>query len=137
MSGRYDDILNHPYPLPSRRAKMSMTDRAAQFSPFAALTGYSSAIEETGRLTDREIELDENEKAMLDLQQQYLQANLSGQPEVSFTCFVPDARKEGGSYETVSGKLKKIDIYNRVYVLTDGRFVQMDRIVQIKSEYTP
>lgn len=133
MSGRYDDIINTPYPTPSKRLKMSMIDRAAQFSPFAALTGYDAAIEETGRLTQRRIELDEEAKYMLDLKQQLLLKCAAEQPEVTITYFVPDSRKAGGSYVTANGSLKKIDTHEKLYILADGSRIKMDDVVEIDS----
>ena len=102
MSGQYDDIIHLSYPVPSKRQRMSMIDRAAQFSPFAALVGYDDAIEETARLTDQRIELDENEKYMLDLKQNHLQYLLPQMPQITVTYFSPDDRKEGGEYVSVT-----------------------------------
>lgn len=133
MSGRYDDIINTSYPTPSKRLKMSMIDRAAQFSPFAALTGYDAAIEETGRLTQNRIELDDEAKYMLDLKQQILLQFAANQPEISVTYFVPDSRKAGGQYVTATGSLKKIDTHERLYILADGSRIKMDDIVELDS----
>ena len=112
---------------------MSMMDRAAQFSPFAALTGYDAAIKETGRLTDEKIELGEETKAVLDRKQCYLSNMISVQPEITVTYFLPDERKSGGTYLSVTGKLKRIDEYERMMILTDGKKIPLDDIMDIES----
>ena len=107
----YEDIINLPHHVSKTRPQMSMLDRAAQFSPFAALTGYDAAIKETGRLTDEKIELDEDTKAALDMKQAYLIEMIDEQPEITIIYFLPDARKVGGAYVTVTGNLKRFDEY--------------------------
>ena len=107
MSGPYDDIINLPHPTSTKHPWMPMSDRAAIFSPFAALTGHAAAIQETARLTDQRMELDEDTKAMLDLKQQILADRIAERPEISVVWFRPDARKEGGQYVTTVGQLKK------------------------------
>ena len=97
---QYNDIIDLPHHISTTRPRMSMLDRAAQFSPFAALTGYDAAIKETGRLTGQRIELTEECRAVLDRKQQVLLENLAEHPEVSVTYFVPDERKSGGAYVT-------------------------------------
>ena len=114
MSGQYDDIIRLPHPDSPKHPRMSLYDRAAQFSPFAALTGHSAAIAETGRLTDQRMELDEYEMARVDAELQRLQELLPGRPTASITYFVPDERKNGGSYQTVTGEVKRIDAVNGV-----------------------
>lgn len=130
----YDDIIDLPHHVSATRPRMSMIDRAAQFSPFAALTGYDAAIKETGRLTDERIELSEERRAALDRKQQILLDNLADQPEVSVTYFVPDERKSGGAYVTVTGRVKKVDDYQRLLVLTDGTKIPLDEILDMESE---
>lgn len=132
MSG-YDDIINLPHHTSATRPHMSAHDRAAQFSPFAALTGYDAAIGETGRLTEERLELDEEEKAMLDRKQQILLDHIREQPEIRVTCFVPDEKKAGGAYVTVTGHVKRIDGYERVLTMTDGEKIPMDAIAEIDS----
>ena len=130
----YDDIINLPHHVSATRPQMSMIDRAAQFSPFAALTGYDAAIKETGRLTDEKIEMDEDRKAALDMKQAYLIEMIDEQPEISITYFLPDAKKSGGAYVTVSGNLKRFDEYERLLILTDGKKIPMDDIADIESD---
>ena len=130
----YEDILNLPHHVSKTRPQMSMLDRAAQFSPFAALTGYDDAIKETGRLTDEKIEMDEDRKAALDMKQANLIEMIDEQPEISITYFLPDAKKSGGAYVTVTGNLKRFDEYERLLILTDGKKIPMDDIADIESD---
>lgn len=131
---QYDDIINLPHYVSPTRPRMSMIDRAAQFSPFAALTGYDAAIKETGRLTDQRIELSEDSRAALDRKQQLLVECLADHPEVSVTYFIPDERKSGGAYVTVTGIVKKVDDYQRLLLLTDGTKIPLDDILDLESE---
>ena len=101
--GKYDDIINLPHHVSQTRPQMSMIDRAAQFSPFAALTGYDAAIKETGRLTDTKLEIGDEERDVLDRKQQYLQKIVADRPEITITYFVPDEKKAGGSYTSLTG----------------------------------
>ena len=126
----YDDIINLPHHVSKKHPQMALQDRAAQFSPFAAVTGHEEAIEETARLTDKRIVLDEDEKMMLDERLQEIKEHLSEHPEVEITYFKPDSVKDGGSYETVSGRVKKIDEYERQLVLEDGTRVKVDELVR-------
>lgn len=137
MTHRYDDIIDLPCPTPKKHPRMPVSDRAAIFSPFAALTGHSAAIAETARLTERRIELDEDRKAVLDEKQRLLEAAAAQRPEVMVTYFLPDARKEGGSYVTVAGRLKRTDSAARVMRLMDGTTIPLDDIVEIESEWLP
>ena len=116
----------------SKHEPMPMSDRAAQFSPFAALTGYGDAIDETARLTDARIELSEEERAELDYKQQYL-ATLDA-PTVTVTYFVPDERKSGGAYVTHTGVLKRVDEVESMVVFKDGLRVPLDEVMDIKCE---
>lgn len=110
-----------------------MENRAAQFSPFAALTGYEGAIKETARLTDRRVELDEYEKAALNDQLQQIAEHLDGKTEVSFTVFWPDEQKDGGEYVVMTGVVRKIDAYSQEIVLMDGRRLPIEEIIQIEE----
>lgn len=137
MTGEYEDIIHLPHHVSSKRPQMSMADRAAQFSPFAALTGYDDAIQETGRLTEQKIELDEETLEKLDERFQILQEHLDEQPEVRFTYFKPDERKEGGAYLTVSGIVRKIKLYERKILLQDGTVIPVDDILKMESPIFP
>lgn len=130
----YNDIINLPHHVSSKRPQMPMIDRAAQFSPFAALTGYDDAISETGRLTDEKIDLSEEEKEVLDRKQQFLLEKIDERPALTVTYFVPDAKKSGGAYVTKSGNLKKIDAIERWMQLTDGTKIPLDDVADIESE---
>lgn len=134
MSKSYDDIINLPHHVSKKRAQMSKADRAAQFSPFAALTGHDEAIRETARLTDDRIDLDEGELEILNMRFQLLFDNLDSSPEVTFTWFKPDARKAGGSYETTHGTVKKIDHQNRLIIMQDQTVIPMDDVVRVEIE---
>ena len=131
---KYGDMLYMTYPFQTDRPRMNRADRAAQFSPFAALTGYDAAIKETGRLTDEKVNLSEEEKEALDRKQQILMEWLGDHPALTITFFVPDEKKSGGAYMTKSGNLKKIDEFERVMLLTDGTKIPLDDVVEIESE---
>lgn len=133
MSGEYEDIIHLPHHVSSKRPPMPMSDRAAQFSPFAALTGYDDAIRETGRLTEQKIQLDEEVLAILDEKFHVLQEHLDEYPEIQFTYFKPDERKEGGTYITASGIVKKIQEYERQLILEDGSVIPIDDILEMES----
>ena len=137
MTGEYEDIIHLPHHVSSERPQMSMADRAAQFSPFAALTGYDDAIQETGRLTEQKIELDEETLEKLDERFQILQEHLGEQPEVQFTYFKSDERKEGGAYLTASGVVRKIKLYERKILLQDGTIIPVDDILKMESSIFP
>ena len=127
---KYDDIIHLPRPI-SRRAKMTDHDRAAQFSPFAALTGFEAAIDETGRLTDSRIELAEDEKQRLDERMSRVLEVLPTHPEVKIVWFRRDERKSGGAYVETSGCVKKIDPVLGVLCLTDGKHIPLEEIFSI------
>ena len=128
---RYDDIINLPHHVSVSHTHMAALNRAAQFSPFAALTGYDSAIKETARLTDRKIELDETAKIALDEKLRIIQEQLDSQTEISLTYFQPDEKKVGGVYVTISGIVKKIDYYDRAIVMQDGTSIAIEDIIDI------
>ena len=131
---KYDDIINLPHHVSATRPQMSMIDRAAQFSPFAALTGYDAAIKETGRLTDEKIELDEESLNILNMKFQILVDSLADEPEVTFTYFKPDERKDGGAYIEVTGTVKKVDDFERLIVMQNGAKMPMDDIMSIEGD---
>ena len=130
----YDDIINLQHHVSSNREHMSILDRAAQFSPFAALTGFDGAIKETARLTDLRIELDEAEKIILDEKLRIVQEQLSKQQQIEFVFFRPDEMKAGGSYICVTGTVKKIEGYERTVVMQDGTRIPIEEIVDITGE---
>ena len=137
---RYDDMLDLPHHRSSTRPHMSISNRAAQFSPFAALTGYDAEIKETARLTNEKIELSENEKDRLDKKQRIIAEHLDQRPTVSITHFVPDAKKAGGAYVTDTGVVKRIDMLEQKIIfyaengVSDGHSILIDGIVEINCE---
>ena len=134
MNGKYDEIMGLPHHVSKTRPQMPMSDRAAQFAPFAALTGYDSAIKETGRLTDERIELDEGALTALNMRYQLLMDAFNDAPEVTITYFQPDERKAGGKYLTATGAVKKIDDFERRITMQDGAKIPMDDVLSIEGE---
>lgn len=133
MTGEYDDIINMPHHVSATRPNMIAINRAAQFSPFAALTGYETAIEETRRLTDERVVLDEYTKEYLNERLQIIEDQHKEHPEIAITYFQPDAKKNGGAYLTANGRTKKIEIYERVVIMTDGTVIPLDEIIDIEG----
>ena len=131
----YEDILHRSRPASPARAKMSMVERAAQFAPFAALTGYDATIAETARLTGQRIELDESEKASLNRTLQLL-AHISS-PTVTVTHYVVDLRKEGGAYITETIRLKKTDPYTQTLIPESGTPILLDNILKLHCDLLP
>ena len=131
---KYREIIDLPHHVSKTRPQMPMSDRAAQFAPFAALTGYDAAIKETGRLTDERIELDEEALTALDLKYQLLMDALNEEPEIEITYFKPDERKSGGEYVTVIGAVKKVDDFERRITMQDGTKISMDDVLSIDGE---
>lgn len=129
MSGRYGDIIDLPHPVSQRHPQMPLADRAAQFSPFAALTGLDAALQETARLTDQRITLDEYEQAELDKTLQALREAAPQHPAVEITYFQPDARKAGGQYVTSVGHVKRIAEYEQQLILTEGTSIPLAEII--------
>ena len=134
MNGKYDEIMGLPHHVSRTRPQMPMSDRAAQFAPFAALTGYDAAIKETGRLTDERIELDVEALSALDMKYQLLMEALDEAPEVTITYFQPDERKAGGKYVSAVGTVKKIDDFERRITMRDGTRIPMDDVLSIDGE---
>lgn len=132
---RYDDIIDLPHHVSKKHPQMSLHDRAAQFSPFAALTGYEDAVGEAARLTDRRQELDEEQAARLEQQLQILAEKAAERPEVEITYFLPDARKSGGKYVTVQGTLRRIDETEKMLIFTDGRRIAIRDIFEISNDF--
>ena len=128
MNGEYDEIMGLPHHVSKTRPQMPMSDRAAQFAPFAALTGYDSAIKETGRLTNERIELDEDALTALNVKYQFLMDALDEEPEIKITYFKPDERKAGGEYVSAIGAVKKVDDFERLITMQDGTRIPMDDV---------
>lgn len=131
MTHRYDDIIDLPHPVSKNHAPMPMTERAAQFSPFAALTGYGDAVAETARLTQERIELDESRKLQIGAVLALAQERIREQPEAVLVYFLQDALKEGGSYVTALGRIRKIDPLAQSLTLTDGTRIPMADLVEL------
>lgn len=131
---KYDDIIHLPHHVSAVHPPMPVNERAAQFSPFAALTGYEAAIRETARLTEGKILLDEYEKEALNDRLLMIEAVEGNRPEVTILYFRPDERKEGGAYVSASGFVKKIDRYKGILVLGDGTGIPIDDIVGVDGE---
>lgn len=130
--GNYDDIIDLPHHVSDTRPHMPMLDRAAQFQPFRALTGYEDAVRETARLTDQRVELTDEEKARLDAILQTLADSIGSHPQVILTYFQPDKKKAGGSYVTTTGQLKRIDDVGGVLVLMSGERIVIADILDIR-----
>lgn len=134
MTNEYDDIIHLPHHVSKTHPQMSMMNRAAQFAPFAALVGHHAAIEETARLTEEEIELEEDDKVLLDRRISLLRMMSDTQPTVTITFFEPDERKQGGSYQSVTGIIKSIDDYKHQIVMEDGKIISLIYIIGIESD---
>ena len=131
---KYREIIDLPHHVSKTRPQMPMSDRAAQFAPFAALTGYDSAIKETGRLTGERVELDVEALSALDMKYQLLMEALDEAPEVTITYFRPDERKAGGKYVSAVGAVKKIDDFERRITMRDGTRIPTDDVLSIDGE---
>ena len=129
----YSDIINLSRPV-SKRPRMSLEQRSAQFAPFAALTGYEGQVKETARLTNKKIEINEELKEILNQKIQLIQKKIKEQPQIEITYFIPDSKKDGGKYETVTNSVKKIDTYKGEIILIDGTTIAIDEIIDINSE---
>ena len=134
MNRKYNKIMGLPHHVSKTRPQMPMSDRAAQFAPFAALPGYDAAIQETGRLTDERIELDVEALSALDMKYQLLMEAHDEAPEVTITYFQPDERKAGGKYVSAVGAVKKIDDFERRITMQDGTKIPMEDVLSIDGE---
>lgn len=132
--GKYDDIINLPHHISKTRPQMSMHDRAAQFSAFAALSGYDDTVKETARLTDSKMELTEEETAELNLKIQILKEYADTRPFVFVEYFIPDKKKSGGSYVTVTGNFRRVDEYAGNMILTSREEIHLSDIYSIEGD---
>ena len=128
---RDQELLEMERPVSARHAPMRRCDRAAQFAPFAALSGFDETVQEAGRLTQAQIELAENEREALNDALVRLAARLPEQPEVRLTYFQPDAKKSGGTYRTILTRVRRLDANAQVLVLTDGTRIHFDALLSI------
>ncbi|HIT70541.1 MAG TPA: hypothetical protein IAD08_01305 [Candidatus Scatovivens faecipullorum] len=131
---QYDDIINLPHHVSKKHPQMSLYARSAQFAPFAALTGYEDAIKETSRETSEKIDIDDELKSILDSKLQIIMEHIKNKPEISFTYFIPDSKKDGGSYITVIGIVRKIDLYNQIIYLANNTEIPINDIINISGE---
>ena len=130
----YEDIVDLPHHVSRKHPQPTMADRAARFAPFAAITGYEEMVLEEARVTDVRIEMDESSKAALNEKLNMILEFIDEQPEVSITYFEPDKRKAGGAYVTVTGTVKRIDEYEHLVIMTDGKKINIDEIYNLQSE---
>lgn len=131
---RYDDIINLPHHVSPRRPRMAPLQRAAQFAPFAALTGYEDAVAEKARLTERRPELTEEDCIRLNAQLTGLLSRLPERPEVMLTCFLPDEKKPGGAFVSVTGQVRRIDTTARHIIFTDGRCIPLSQVYDVQQK---
>ena len=132
MTDQYDDIIHLPHHVSSTRPRMSAIDRAAQFSPFAALTGYDTSIKESARLTDARIELDDSQKEDLGEKLRLATGRLGA--EIKITYFLPDTKKTGGKYVLAAGTVKKVDEYERMIIMGDGKQIPIDEVIAVDCD---
>lgn len=136
MNGDYDDIIHLPHPVSTKHPRMSAHDRAAQFSPFAALTGYSDAIRRVNLKTDRKIDLTDEEERAINATLHDLLDAASEQPSISAVCFEPNGSEEGGTYVALEGFVKRVDVFDQSILLTDGRHIPFKSIFELKYNRT-
>ena len=130
----YEDIVNLPPHISKRHPQPSMIDRAARFAPFAAITGYEEMVLEEARVTEERIDLDEGALALLNEKLNMIQEFLDEEPEVTITYFEPDKKKSGGAYVSITGVVKRIDEYEHLVILTDGKKIRIEDIYAIGSD---
>lgn len=128
----YSDIIDVEYQKSNRHPQMSLYDRASQFAPFAALTGYAEAINETGRIVDKKLELSAEQKELLRRKLDYINLHLDFEYEITY--FIKDGQKNGGKYECVRGQIKKIDDVEKKVILVDKQFIYFEDIIKIESD---
>lgn len=128
---KYKDIINLPHHISKKHPQMTIENRAAQFAPFAALVGHDEAVKETARLTTNKKEIDNDLKNILDKKLQIINENIADNPKATITYFVPDEKKEGGQYLTITEKVKKIDTYKQVIILANKKQININDIIEI------
>jgi len=134
VTGKYDDIINLPRHKSKKRPAMPIEDRAAQFSPFSALTTYEEKIKETARITERRIKLDKYMTEKLNHKLKILQDKINDEIEISICYFKPDDKKDGGAYITNTAIVEKIDEYNKRILLDDGTVIPMAEVIRIEAD---
>ncbi len=132
--GKYDDLLRLPHPVSKSHPPMPLMDRAAQFSPFAALTGYEDVLREAARLTDEKIDLGDADAETLNARAALLLERLAEHPEVTVTYFVPDERKAGGRYVSATGRIQKFRVAEQEIELEDGQTIPLHQILSLESD---
>lgn len=130
----YDDMIHLPHHVSNKHPHMAVSDRAAQFSPFAALTGHNAAIKETARLTEKRVEIDETMKVVLSDKLRIVLECMYEYPQIAITYFKPDKRKNGGAYVTITGTVKRIDEYKRVVIMTGETEIPINEISSIEGQ---
>lgn len=130
-NGKYDDIINLPHHVSKKHPQMGVVARSAQFAPFAALTGYEDEVKETARLTDSKKDIDEEQKQVLDRKLQLIKQKIHTKPEVTITYFIPDLKKDGGEYVTVTGNIRKIDEFNQLIIMQDETEIYIEDVIEI------
>lgn len=133
-TSEYNDIINLTHPTSVKHPRMSLKDRAAQFAPFSALTGHKEAIDETARLTDNQLNLDPDVISNLNEKLKIINENIGTDNEITFTIFVPDLKKQGGSYQEYTGIVRKYDEFNNRLIMRDKTIVEINKIADIKSD---
>ena len=133
----YDHIIERPHHRSVIRPPMAHYNRAAQFAPFAALTGYEDAVKETARRTDTQLEVSEKRAALLDERLRILLEQAAERPLVTVTYFQPDAKKDGGAYVTVTGNVRRVDLFDRAVIFTDRRRIRIDDIFDLQGDLFP
>lgn len=131
---QYDDIINLPHHISKKHPQMSLYARSAQFAPFAALTGYEEAVKETVRETNERIDIEDELKSILDGKLQIILEQIKNHPEISITYFIADSKKNGGEYVTVTGLVKKVDLYNQYIYLIDYTEIPINEIIDISGD---
>ena len=131
---QYDDIINLPHHISKKHPQMSLYARSAQFAPFAALTGYEEAVKETARETNGRIDIEDELKSILDGKLQIILEQIKNHPEISITYFIADTKKDGGEYVTVTGLVKKVDLYNQYIYLVDNTEIPINEIIDISGD---